>query len=67
MRSVCIDYERPKSLIALSNFPEEHNHLRCEFIVLLLVSGYVRGAGMERVVENSSDSICNKLKILWSM
>lgn len=67
MRSVCIDYEGSKSLVTLSYFPKEHDHLRCEFVVLLLVSGYVGRASMERVVENSGDSICNELEILRSM
>jgi hypothetical protein len=66
MGSLCINHERPESLIALCDFPEEHNHLRRELGVAL-VSRDVGCGCKEWLIENSRHAINDELKILWTM
>ena len=66
MRSACIDDERPETLIALSNFPEKHNHFRGTFRGLLC-SWNIGSACVEGLIKNPCHSIHNELEILWSV
>lgn len=66
MDPLSIDDERPESLVALSDFPKEHDDLWRKSSIGL-PAGKIRALLMERLVENPCHAVDDELKVLWPM